>query len=276
MGSCLCLYFNENQKYENSLEDGLLTSPSSPAKTECSSEEERSPHAQSFPPWQDYSESCFQCLVPFTIVNRRHHCRRCRNVFCSTCTSRQAKVLLFLIKEDVRVCDRCSGEIPEENYYISVQKPLLLAGDTFKQKTFLGLLGKSVKLRMLADGSALFVDDESREPTFLYLSSIQRVEMLATVGGRSFDIGLKKKTHVFEAENAGRMKNFVEALRVAVKMANEPNLKERVETERLKRIDICRRIESNLVRDNKRQERDSIRKKYNLPNTEERRRKEEE
>jgi len=184
-----------------------------------------------------------------------------------------------LIKEDVRVCDRCSGEIPEENNYISVQKPLLLAGDTFKKKSLLGF-SLTVKLRMLADGSSLVADDESREPTVLYLSNIQRVEMLATVGGRSFEIVLKKKTHVFEAENVGRMKRFVEALRVAVKMANEPNLKERVETERLKRIDICRRIESNVVasllRDNKRQERDSIRKKYNLPNTEERRRKEEE
>mmetsp|Transcript_8720 Transcript_8720/g.11391 ORF Transcript_8720/g.11391 Transcript_8720/m.11391 type:complete len:421 (-) Transcript_8720:1485-2747(-) len=42
------------------------------------------------PLWDDDSlhPSCFMCVEPFTLLRRRHHCRRCGKVFCSTCAPR--------------------------------------------------------------------------------------------------------------------------------------------------------------------------------------------
>lgn len=282
MGSCLSLINGKGLISEdNGLSDPLISSgrqckrdPGSPSNTEESTSETTDHGGEdwqsSFPTWQSSAETCYQCLTQFTVFNRQHHCRRCRNIFCSACSTRTSKVLLFSIREEVRVCDRCGGELVEENNYILVQKPLLLAGDVFRKRILMGLSSKTVQLRMMSDETSLAYDDESRsEPIILYLASIQKVEIIGeAVGGRSFEICINNKVHTFEAENAAKMKRFVEALRIAIKNATEPCLKERVESERLRRIDLCKRIENNLVasieKDHKRHERDLLRQKYGL------------
>ncbi|KAF0309216.1 Lateral signaling target protein 2 [Amphibalanus amphitrite] len=50
---------------------------------------------------------CMQCGQPFTMVRRRHHCRRCGRVFCSRCSSGVLPLPQFGHQLPVRVCDEC-------------------------------------------------------------------------------------------------------------------------------------------------------------------------
>ncbi|CAB4066173.1 WDFY3 [Lepeophtheirus salmonis] len=55
--------------------------------------------------WKDEGvESCVDCGVKFTIYERRHHCRNCGKVFCSSCSQYQAEIPRLKIMHPVRVC----------------------------------------------------------------------------------------------------------------------------------------------------------------------------
>ncbi|XP_037925366.1 LOW QUALITY PROTEIN: zinc finger FYVE domain-containing protein 9 [Hermetia illucens] len=60
------------------------------------------------PFWIPDSEApaCMQCQIKFSLIKRRHHCRACGLVLCSTCCSQKAK-LEFLGDIEVRVCVQC-------------------------------------------------------------------------------------------------------------------------------------------------------------------------
>ena len=45
---------------------------------------------------------CYSCTSPFTLLNRRHHCRLCGQVFCGNCTRGKVKGV-------GRVCKDCEG-----------------------------------------------------------------------------------------------------------------------------------------------------------------------
>ena len=45
------------------------------------------------------ASACFRCSAPFGFLHRRHHCRRCGNVFCSACAPRSPQP---------RTCRNCS------------------------------------------------------------------------------------------------------------------------------------------------------------------------
>lgn len=51
------------------------------------------------------SNHCMRCKIVFTLLNRRHHCRRCGYVVCGSCSTSQMK--LPTSNGPVRVCDTC-------------------------------------------------------------------------------------------------------------------------------------------------------------------------
>ena len=57
------------------------------------------------------TDSCMNCSVLFSYVNRRHHCRSCGGIYCDNCTKKRAPVLKFGYNEKVRVCDNCYTQI---------------------------------------------------------------------------------------------------------------------------------------------------------------------
>ena len=63
--------------------------------------------------WADDSEvnSCIICQSPFSITNRKHHCRNCGQIFCSDCSAKKAPMPNF--KNPQRVCDNCYSEIQQ-------------------------------------------------------------------------------------------------------------------------------------------------------------------
>nr|CAI5819357.1 unnamed protein product [Callosobruchus analis] len=62
--------------------------------------------ADSAPEWAD-GDVCHRCRVQFNIIQRKHHCRACGQVFCGQCTSRSTTLPKYGIEKEVRVCDSC-------------------------------------------------------------------------------------------------------------------------------------------------------------------------
>lgn len=51
------------------------------------------------------SQACMQCDQKFTLVRRRHHCRACGLLLCSSCCS--VKYFLVYLQSEGRICERC-------------------------------------------------------------------------------------------------------------------------------------------------------------------------
>ncbi|CAF0737875.1 unnamed protein product [Brachionus calyciflorus] len=86
------------------------------------------------PLWIQDSDStcCYRCRSEFSILNRRHHCRACGQIFCNSCSSKQAPIPKFGIEKEVRVCDACydklkTSPVAIQNEYLTNQfmKPTL-------------------------------------------------------------------------------------------------------------------------------------------------------
>jgi len=54
-------------------------------------------------------EHCEACSARFGLTVRKHHCRKCGQIFCKDCSNKQAAVPEF--KKLQRVCNRCFSEL---------------------------------------------------------------------------------------------------------------------------------------------------------------------
>ena len=65
-------------------------------------------------PWADDAAfpACFGCRAPFTLFNRRHHCRHCGFVFCKKCAGERAPLVrLGFGPAPQRVCRGCAAAV---------------------------------------------------------------------------------------------------------------------------------------------------------------------
>lgn len=58
------------------------------------------------PDWIDGKE-CMICYTPFSVMNRKHHCRACGGVFCQTHSGNNIPLVSMGIMQPSRVCDDC-------------------------------------------------------------------------------------------------------------------------------------------------------------------------
>jgi growth factor-regulated tyrosine kinase substrate len=58
------------------------------------------------PEWTD-NPNCQRCRLPFTITNRKHHCRACGLTYCGQCTVKTKALPEIGYVQPVRVCDAC-------------------------------------------------------------------------------------------------------------------------------------------------------------------------
>lgn len=50
---------------------------------------------------------CQICVTPFSASNRRHHCRHCGRIVCTTCSEHKLPILKFGLDKPTRVCNEC-------------------------------------------------------------------------------------------------------------------------------------------------------------------------
>lgn len=205
-------------------------------------DERKGPMGDAFPTWvkDDFATHCYDCGLEFNILTeRKHHCRRCRNVFCNDCSHNGSTILLFSITEDVRVCNQCFQEIPAENEYVQIHKPRLIRGENFKKFIRMGISTKLVKLRLTQDEQTLVYDDQSRaEPTEIPLKDIRKLKMTSL---KAFEIGTGDKTYEFEADSTATQKEWMEALKTVIEWSKKPSLREKVDNERRLKWENARR-----------------------------------
>jgi hypothetical protein len=56
---------------------------------------------------------CSDCSIAFSLLTRRHHCRKCGLIFCANCSSARAAVPPQHLNR-VRVCKKCSSALADE------------------------------------------------------------------------------------------------------------------------------------------------------------------
>ncbi|KAI0981051.1 hypothetical protein GJ496_008636 [Pomphorhynchus laevis] len=59
--------------------------------------------------WAD-GRRCYRCRSDFTATLRKHHCRKCGQVVCYSCSSKRMALPEFGIDNEVRVCDTCYNQ----------------------------------------------------------------------------------------------------------------------------------------------------------------------
>lgn len=55
----------------------------------------------------ELTASCMDCSAHFTLLRRRHHCRKCGKIFCSRCSSHSISLPHYGHSKPVRVCNAC-------------------------------------------------------------------------------------------------------------------------------------------------------------------------
>ncbi|XP_046847552.1 zinc finger FYVE domain-containing protein 21-like [Xenia sp. Carnegie-2017] len=96
-------------------------------------EQDRSPFTIEEPPWQpdDQYNSCIKCKVVFDFWKRRHHCRRCGNLFCGSCCDQKVLLLRLNFVDPVRVCEECAIVARKENEFFNKSLKVLIHGANF-------------------------------------------------------------------------------------------------------------------------------------------------
>ncbi len=53
----------------------------------------------------------FRCNTHFWFGRRKHHCRSCGGIFCSSCSNQFKPVPSEQLYDPVRVCDNCNADV---------------------------------------------------------------------------------------------------------------------------------------------------------------------
>ena len=64
----------------------------------------------------EHVQNCYNCGSKFfSLLNRKHHCRVCGNIFCKSCLESFCEITIFEEKKELKVCSYCQEKKGELN-----------------------------------------------------------------------------------------------------------------------------------------------------------------
>ena len=85
-----------------------------------------------------------KCGQKFDFLKRRHHCRRCGQIFCAQCCQTRVMLPRMCFVDPVRQCFRCSDITNAENVFFNSSLKLLTAGGSSTGWSLSGTLSWSI------------------------------------------------------------------------------------------------------------------------------------
>ncbi|CAH0389343.1 unnamed protein product [Bemisia tabaci] len=178
-------------------------------KIVTANDEDKSPFVQQEPEWIPDCEVmfCTKCHMKFGFTRRRHHCRRCGLIFCSSCCNAKLQLPRMCFFDPVRICDLCTSVTNEENEFFKYQLRTLLIGSKFEYSTV--DCSKSPKFssicicKLSPDHRYLIFDEPEINP--VSLNSILSLKLLK---GSDEDICGIDVEHISEHREVFRLRNL--------------------------------------------------------------------
>jgi hypothetical protein len=236
------LSFFRSASGASSKEEPLLSDTTSESGSSSYEHMRTDMQAPGVPTWMTDAEAptCFSCDCEFTFTKRRHHCRRCRSIFCENCTLRRSKILLLAITEEARVCEDCNAELPFENSFIEIQKPVLQRGATFQKSGGCCLGAIPVTIQLDPDGRTLVVCEDKGKPIKISAADLDNVvnssesTFLLVCGDLSIN---------FICDSESTKLIWIDALKALVRVSREPSLHDKIMRIRRLKIESIRKNE---------------------------------
>ncbi len=189
------------------------------------------PGAMPQPRWRPDGEAleCGACGAEFSLLRRRHHCRRCGGVFCDPCSAARERLLRLDTPTRVRVCARCAPRARLENACEEQHYPLLLGGDVFAKRSRLLGRERRVELILSPDRRHLRYRVLSASPAGAAAADVKRIllDNVARVAlappPRALLVATRcdERAHVFEAGSEQQAARWLRALLAILEVARD-------------------------------------------------------
>lgn len=139
----------------------------------CIDESRRSPFELSEPPWipDEEKQACIKCKTKFDFLTRRHHCRRCGQIFCDNCCGKKLALPRMCFVDPVRLCALCAEVTLKENEFYEKHLKTLQNGAKFHVKSMESVLPSQPGLHLCK------LSFDHRELYFGAKNSLERVEL---------------------------------------------------------------------------------------------------
>uniref|UniRef100_A0A1B6EG59 FYVE-type domain-containing protein n=1 Tax=Clastoptera arizonana TaxID=38151 RepID=A0A1B6EG59_9HEMI len=206
----------------------------------ATNEELKSPFIIPEPEWISDTDvtNCSICKVKFSFITRKHHCRRCGDIFCNTCCHQKLKLQRMCFIDPVRVCNICAPITASENEFFDHHLKILTNGATLvlESSKIIKTTSDVLQIKLASDHKHLIFEGVSLAP--LDIRSITYVEVVKDIGTVDkfeesiedlwsvvieFDMGMKTKLKLAcAAELANRKSGYswMFALNQAFKLLN--------------------------------------------------------
>ncbi|KAG5185738.1 hypothetical protein JKP88DRAFT_23290 [Tribonema minus] len=223
------------------------------------------------PSWvvDDMQDSCYGCAAEFNYRNRKHHCRRCHNIYCDACTAYREKLLLFGFTQAVRLCQMCLTAAREENSFLDDHLPLLQEGSTFLRHHGYGRK-VPIFVKLSPDTASLVCMEPGRGAagsSLVFLAEVRSVSM-EHASTLVLQLQASSTTLKFDACSTNECRAWLEALQAACAWSQRPALKQAVEEARAARWEQLQYAQySKAAAENRKQRqaaREQMAAKYNI------------
>lgn len=215
----------------------------------------------------ELAQECFRCESPFhPVKNRRHHCRRCGDTFCISCSSRYQPLLVSGLETPQRVCDECYDAAGRDNDFKRRHAPVLERGAIMSLKGARLWSGTTTVVLRIDDASLSCLDQASVASAPKLCVPLESISKIVEKGpSLVVTYGAATTAHL---EAPAPRPDLAEALRVAASRAAAPSVKDLVAARRDRKRREKRQQAARKMSDDKRAsrsaDRESMRAKYGL------------